>query len=553
MKNLLYIGIIMASMMISFSGCDMFESDTHINYENEDLNGDGIPDGNQNNQNSIRHIIPKGIDMSGAQGFVVFDNTNTSSEETRTTETESTQKSPYALYTIDENGQIKLTIFHFTIESDEEGNSQELKKEIEDALQLVPKLMTDMGNYILFSHCSIQIVNPEGLTEESLNFCNTILNNDEAFKEILGHSADYRYRLTYLVRKSDGAMFDLTSQPIFPYFHRSFDYINGDEVLQLSDGWWPDQTTTPLLSPDMYRISNKGNIFTSSGRYIYKISDNGDAIDVSRISQELQEHERFEIDDNENVFIPVRTVHGASADHVVHIYKSAGGFNMSDLGNGLYLDITKDHTGDPYLLGTRDHYNGFKIASLKDGNCSILCETEIDKDEIANSYLFYFDTIKDQNAFSTYLGYNNNEFRWFYGSYRLNMYSGVILSYNTILNKLELQPVPEEIEVAMRDKYDAISLGKYNVGVKLNDNSIEFTDIDVANGKVSTRNYEVNAMQLMVGKKCFISDILPTVIIYGKSTADGTDIHISVDLFTGEDLATFGTDTRNVISLLRIN
>lgn len=575
-KRLILAGMVLTAMMFSFMGCDILGGgiireetlNNDINGDgipddmwedtdgdgipddmHTDKDGDGIPDDKQDYEKGSIRITPKVIDISGAKGFVVFD--NTAGVKTRA-ESEDVPKSPYALYTIDENGQIKLTVFHFAVETNEEGEEVEMQKEISEAIQLVPKLMTDMGDYILFSLCSMQIVNPDKLSEESLNICNSIIDDDWRFSEIFGCQPEYKSRLTYLVRKSDGAMFDLTMQPIFTYQYREIDYINGYENLHFSDGWWHDPAAQPMLSQDMYQISDKGHIFTSSGKCVYKISGNSDSIDVSSMTQDVN-HERFVIDSNENIFIPVWSLHGASADYIVYIYKSAGGFNMSDLGDGLYLDMQKDDNGDLFLLGTREHFNGIKVASLKDGNCDLLYESNPDDDSVINSQFFYFNSCRDENAFGTSTGWDNGKIRWFYGSYRLNEYIGVQIAYDTRRNELKTLPVPTAIEDAMREKYDAISIGKYNVGVKLGSSSIEITDFDIAAGTVGKRTYEVDAMKNLVGKKCLISRAIPVILIYGKSTADGTDVHISVDLHTGQNLATYENDSRNVVSLVRIN
>ena len=56
-----------------------------------------------------------------------------------------------------------------------------------------------------------------------------------------------------------------------------------------------------------------------------------------------------------------------------------------------------------------------------------------------------------------------------------------------------------------------------------------------------------------MGKTCFISRATPTLYVSGLSTADGTNVHISVDLLTGDNLTNYGTDARKVVSLLRLN
>ena len=558
MKNIALL-LSIVGCMIAFSGCDLLSPPI-----NEDIQAPGHenPDKQENPREewNIYSIKPKRIDINNSKGFVVFNNTNIPTRsgvdfaDSTDVEEEIIPSSPYALYNIDNNGNIQLTVFYFEVEAGNDSTSVEVQKELSNALQLVPSTMTDLGDFLLFSFCKLQIINPSSLSEETLNFCNSIQNQEDLFSQIFNCSPAYRDCLVYLIRKTDGAMFDLTTQPIFTYAYSTLNYQGCYEDITYNQGYWIDCINNVVLAPGKYRISEQGNIFCSDGYKIYKISNNGDAIDVSTMTQHLESFDTFDIDAEENIYIPVWTLNGADADYSVHIYKSRGGFNMSELDEGRYLDMQKDDKGNIFLFRTNKHFDGFQAISLQDGNCTPLYKSDPDKNESFDTWYFYFDSVcKDFNYFSTFLGCHNGEFKWLYGAYRANTYDGVLLSYDTTTNSARVLDMPANVETALGEKYDAIMLGNHNVGIRLNNNSIEFTDFDILAGKVNKRSYEVEAFKNMVGKKCIVSEIGSKVYVCGKSTVDGTDIHVSVDLQTGNNMATYGSDSRNVVSLVRIN
>ena len=66
----------------------------------------------QNNESNINFTIkPAILDMEGVHGFAVIEN----DPATRADGEESQNIAPYSLYSIDENGNIFLSIFHFDI------------------------------------------------------------------------------------------------------------------------------------------------------------------------------------------------------------------------------------------------------------------------------------------------------------------------------------------------------------------------------------------------------------------------------------------------------
>ena len=545
--------------LMTFSSCDMLNStateDIHTP-ENEDP---GKPEEPRDELNILR-IRPKRIDINNSKGFVVFNNTSVltrsgiDTADSTDVKEEIIPSSPYALYNIDNNGNIQLTVFYFEVEAGEDSTSVEVQKELSDALQLVPSIMTDLGDFLLFSFCRLQLINPTSLSEETLKFCNSIQNDEFLFSQIFNCSPEYRDRLVYLIRKTDGAMFDLTTQQIFTYAYSALNYQGCYEDTIYDQGYWIDRLNNVVLAPDKYRISEQGNIFCAGSNKIYKISNNGDKIDVSTMTQHLETFDTFDIDAEENIYIPVWTINGGGADYSVHIYKSRGGFNMSELDEGYYLDMQKDDKGNMFLFRTSNNFYGFQAISLQDGNCTSLYKSDMDNNESLDMTCFYFDSVcKDFNYFSTFLGCDNGEFKWLYGGYRANTYSGILLSYDTTTNCAKVLDVPANVETALSEKYDAIILGNHNIGVRINNDSIEFTDFDILAEKVNKRSYVVEAFKDMVGKKCIISEIGSKVYVCGKSTLDGTDIHVSVDLKTGENMATYGSDSRNVVSLVRIN
>ena len=104
-------------------------------------------------------IRPAKIDLNGVCGFAVVENSsNTAKTRAYGNETDNENEESscsHSLYTIDENGELHISIFYFEVVPSEGGDTEnpqtEIMKEVSNALQVVPSLVSDLGKYILFS------------------------------------------------------------------------------------------------------------------------------------------------------------------------------------------------------------------------------------------------------------------------------------------------------------------------------------------------------------------------------------------------------------------
>ena len=160
-------------------------------------------------------IKPIRMDVQGVKGFVVAENAAASKANADQENT-----APYALYSIDEEGNIKLSVFYFEVVSmigeDSVETTATLKREISNAFQVIPTLVSDLEKYILFSGCYFQL-NTAGLSDKALKICESFINSPEA-----------PYNATYLIRKSDGALFDI-SGPDHHYSYFTYRYVTTED------------------------------------------------------------------------------------------------------------------------------------------------------------------------------------------------------------------------------------------------------------------------------------------------------------------------------------
>ena len=554
-KKLFWMVALLGAMMVALAGCDNSETTNQ---------GGGEVEGNMPN---ITRLTPKGVDIAGSQGFVVFDNNSTTKtradlngdgiddNEVTVDQEEATPQAPYALYTIDDKGDIRLSVFYFEVQTDEEGGSVEMQNQLCNALQIVPRLMTDLGKYLLFSCCSIQLTNPSALSPEVLEWWNMMTQERmPELVEILGcppHMFEFG-TLAYMVRKADGALFDISTQGLFSYFHHAV-FPDGSEVISPSDGSMYDKAPN-YIDPNSYRISEQGDLFVlARSGCIVKVSDNGDAIDVSTMTQPIVGVGAWDIDKDGNIY----AVSGSNGNETtpIYVYKAAGGFDLQGWGGNAYDFISmckNDNTGDIYVFTTAESEasaRGLKVGTLKDG---VYTQTYLNEDvnnEFQTQLLKTSLNSSGKDAWAVYLGCQDGVFKWYYGSFQ----NYVLLAYDSTLNTAQKLSLSAEIDAAMKENYDATMFGNFNYGVKLGQSTIEVTNMDIASGKVIRNTFEVNGLQNIVGKTCFISRATPTLYVSGLSTADGTNVHISVDLLTGDNLTNYGTDARKVVSLLRLN
>ena len=275
-------------------------------------------------------IKPIRMDVQGVKGFVVAENAAASKADADQENT-----APYALYSIDEEGNIKLSVFYFEVVSmigeDSVETTATLKREISNAFQVIPTLVSDLEKYILFSGCYFQL-NTAGLSDKALKICEAFINSPEV-----------PYNATYLIRKSDGALFDI-SGPDHHYSYFTYRYVTTEDRGASVEGltsmidsyreniWWQ-------LAPRLWKISPSGKLYSYSyawdgsvvGGNVYKYTDNGDAVDVMQCTQPYEKDTEasfsFLVDKADNVYcLPQKSpVNGQG--WYLDIYLANGRFN----------------------------------------------------------------------------------------------------------------------------------------------------------------------------------------------------------------------------------
>ena len=521
------------------------------------------------------------LDMDGVKGFAVLGNAPSTKSNTKSDDI----PAPYSLYNIDENGQISLSVFYFETKvshwvevTEEDGSShwviaededtQEIiENELKGAIQLVPSLMTDLGKYILFSGCRFNVCRSD-LSDELQQICDMIIEN-------LHRRHEY-YADEYLLRKSDGALFDITEQEIFSYYCDTGSGIN--TCSRLSE----DIGSLESIVEDTYFIHNDNIYVKSRNNGVYKIVDNGNAIDISRVTQN-ECFDKFVMDKDGNLYALKRPWDGTFFE--LHSYLAGGGFDIKYYDRRSYVDMDTDNQGNAYLF-TQEYMitsnevvgKGFIVTSLADGQAHEVYNTGMDfwmfdiDGRPANllQYLgdpgglsgtesgeLYYD------RFARPLKFQNNTFMWLFGcpgwesggdDLSYHYYKTWLLKYTPDQNEAQIVDVPDNVKSAFKAQYDSMSLGKVCCGVRVDGLNIEVTQIDILNETVFTNTFEIEALSSILDQSYVIRNFTtPTLYISGRSNITGEPVVISVNLFTGDNSASFAGDAREVVTLLRIN
>lgn len=495
-------------------------------------------------------IKPVGIDLNGVTGFAIVDNTPV----TRT-EGEQTTTAPQSIYSIDENGNVKLSIFYFEVHTseDESGNITQIQiqKEISDALQVVPSLVTDLEKYILFSGCQYQI-NDSILSEEALLICKRfIIENTKP-------------NMVYIIRKSDGALFDLSNQSIFTYsYMEPIDEFSGTYYYWFSPYYVEYNALNQYIPTYRYMISPKGNLFAQSccDDHIYQFVDNGDAIDLKQLTQDYDVNTlpRFIVDKNENIYLYY--VLGAFSRNI-DIYFSDGGFDSIDITSDchLFFDMKVDDNGGAYMFYLVNYGLGpyIKARILSDGKY-VESSGIILPGYTHNPYDTYGG---DPVIYPHYIGFSNGDFKWFLPQEFWEDYYNddgttntfKTITYNTNRDEWILKDLPKDLDDLLTKKYDSLLCGIKSYGVNVDGNFIEVSEIDIENE--SSRQYTFNIDLSFIKSQRYITTTLnglPYLIINGKSSYSGANISLKINLINGENNSTFAPDGRNVVSFFRIN
>lgn len=477
-----------------------------------ETSGNGIPP----------QIRPAKIDLNGVRGFAIVENSSNTAE-TRAGGEESSYS--HSLYTIDENGELHLSIFYFEVVPSEGGGTEnsktEVMQEVSKALQVVPSLVSDLGKYILFSGCRYEM--------------NDIIMSDEA-RAICERYTQYNseQNMTFLIRKSDGALFDLSNQYIFTY-----SYFNNDGDENYTTEYFNDPTAFAWHIPtDKYMTSRKGNLYTLADHAdrVYQIVDNGNAIDVKLMTQDYW-NASFIVDANENIYIDAETTEG-----YIDVYLSNGKFDVIDM-RGYYRKYMKyDDNNIAYLFYGKGYFDDekegievgfFTAGTLLDGKCIERNKSEIVVDEWWEHY---------------YIGYSNGDFKWFLSS------ALKILTYNKDRDEWILEDIPEDLRNIYTEKYDLLLSGIKSYGVNVKGNTIEINEIDMVNKSYRQYSFDVDISFIKAQSYyAAMANETPYLFITGKSSESGADVSFMINLANGENNSTFATDNRNVVSFFRIN
>ena len=527
---------------------------------------DYLPVENQN-QVSAR---PVRLDMNGVKGFAVLGNDHATKANTKSGDTIQEPvniPAPYSLYSINENNEISLSVFYFEVTNNDEGLQEVLENELEGAIQLVPSLLTDLGKYILFSGCQF-FVCKDNLSQEVQQTCYEIVKNLQNKYEHgnVGHE--------YLLRKSDGALFDITEQDLFTYYGTRVS--NSGVGFGMADNLYITPDYTHLLTSiveDKYFIHND-NIYVvskeGSGNGVRKIVDKGDAIEIVRVTQG-ENYLDAVVDNDENLY--------ALKNNELHIYLAGGGFDMDSryYDSDSFIGMDTDDQGNAYLFTKEYVYTnnelvgkGFIVSSLADGRVKEIYNTGADFwiYDSWNNILGFLDRPTgafipdDANSFTHRLGYQNGAFWWLFGldsdshnhNYQLPVASPFLCKYDPAENAAHIVEFPANIKDALEARYDCMSYGKICCGVRVDGINVEVTQIDILNETITTNTYEVEPQSSITGhiyKTANYSS--PVLYVTGRNNINGANALLSVNLLTGDNSGTFAGDSRDVVTLLRIN
>ena len=514
-------------------------------------------------------IRPVAMDMKDVKGFAIVENNITKANSDTTT------TAPYSLYSIDENGAVKLSIFYFEVitNEDEEGDitQSELQKKISDAIQIVPSLVTDFGKYILFSGCEYQLDNT-GLSDQEMAVCSRFIAENAKMSE-----------MAYLIRKSDGALFDLSDQSLFKFHYMTSELDGiGNYWMQeggfcISDSWakylYGSSLISQYIPSDSYITSTKRNLFVQScSNKISKFEDNGDAVDVHQMTQESTPGnygKRFFVDVDENVYMEYWDGF-AGGIMAIEIYYTSGAYDCVNLTANveghdyhpriigmysdknekliLFLETPREEPCDANGCPTGEIIERNLIAgTIVDGKFVEYCRTDLDD-------LYNKSGIEISYTYSEYpfyfLSYGNSEFSWLILA---DESKPRILKYNENTKKFSCEVVADDLSNLLNAEYDVMIAGAKSYGAKVYDNYIDVTEIDMISE--TYRQYTFNTDTSFAVKKyvTYIINNEPYLVISGKSTTSGTFTIYRINLINGENNSTFSKDGRKVTSFFRIN
>lgn len=482
-------------------------------------------------------VKPLSIDMRGVTGFTVLENNITEGRADEADQFFVEYYTKSTLYSIDANGEISMTVFYFEITSDQEGNQiSSVEKEIKNSLQIVPYLMTDLGDYVLLSGCKYQITNPN-LSQDAIDFCNNYL--------MMGKE----HGMEFLLRKSDGALFDLTDEANqIKSFTYQIIYSNEDHTLFVSNGEilvrMENEDCFCSIAPNSYQTTSTEKLFFLSPQAtIKKIENKGNAIDITQTTQSHSspDHIRFAVDNNENIYIYDNMNENAK---YLQLYNSDGSYNTISLQNKRLLDFRADKLDNLYLFTTEAKANGedhLFVNTIINGENHMLLECDVKTNQVE------------------YLGFNNVEFSWLCGDIKSSEIAAYhdlsILTYNIAENCVTKSPISQQFQALLEGNFDIKHIGKTSYFVNVLESSIEVTSYNILDDSITTTTYQTEDIKYIAGRNIKVVDNNGDIYlqIKGRNTANGAKAKFLMHLNTGDNSSNFAKDNRTVSTFIRIN
>ena len=500
-------------------------------------------------------VKPLSIDMRGVTGFTVLENNITEGRADESDQFFVEYYTKSTLYSIDANGEISMTVFYFEITSDQEGNQiSSVEKEIKNSLQIVPYLMTDLGDYVLFSGCKYQITNPN-LSQDAIDFCNNYL--------MMGKE----HGMEFLLRKSDGALFDLTDEANqIKSFTYQIIYSNLNQTSFVSNidilARMENEDCFCSIAPNSYQTTSTEKLFFLSPQAIInKIENKGNAIDIIQTTQEYTNSNdiHFRVDNNENIYL--FDIFNENREYL-QLYYSNGSYNTIPIKNRTLFDFQTDDQDNLYLFTTDGIYGQYLpggrhlyVNRITNGENYNILDAEVNpliQTYVANN----IPTSFDNTNYNAYLGFNNGEFAWLYGEKNhLNHYDLIILTYNIAENSITENSISEKFQALLENNYDIIHIGKTSYLVNVLESSIEVTSYNILDDSITTTTYQTDDIKYIAGRNIKVVDNNGDIYlqIKGRNTANGAKAKFLMHLNTGDNSSNFAKDNRTVSSFIRIN
>ena len=424
--------------------------------------------------------------------------------------------SPSSLMSMDENGNLSCTVFYFESEEStaEDGTLTSFEKECQESISVVPASIYDVGKYIFFKDCYFSI--DKAKASESLL---------EAYREQGLEYAHY----DYLLRKSDGALFDISGKELFRYLKQD-----------ISGGYYPvcfwDDPMGYVFDKTCFAVHNDAMYVMNNNKRIHKLTDRGDYLDIAQVTMAEDNAQRMVVDNKGNIFFSSSPEFNYFPGTQWYAYFADGGFGYFDLEKkAFHSTVHKRANGDIYVFLLKN--KAFRIYADSG---------KLRADDVVNS--------SDGGKFDV-----KN------GVVELGEHNGVI-SWYSVLSPAKLSFDFKTGVFSYKELGDQF---KFDTGLQLGGNGVyydvDYDDlgstvavtyevIDLVNETVTPQSYTVDVEDLLNKKfKTELVDNVPVAYISGRSPKDGTTQTIQLNVITGEVKRIAGTDNREIISLLKIN